>query len=99
MGRKGFEVSRADGMHAQLARMAGQWQGRFRLWFEPGPPAEDSVQRGSIRGRSEVAEQPLRSDRRHPEVDVDSAALTQIKAQTNSPAHHHVGCIANSSSS
>ena len=49
MGREEFEVSRAGGVHAQLARMAGHWQGRFRLWFEPGEPAEDSVQRGSIR--------------------------------------------------
>lgn len=44
-----FEASRASGAHARLARMAGQWEGRFRLWFEPGTPAEDSVQRGSIR--------------------------------------------------
>lgn len=49
MGRKEFEVSLAGGVHAQLARMAGQWQGRFRLWFEPGKLAEESVQRGSIR--------------------------------------------------
>lgn len=49
MGRKEFEASRADGVHAQLARMAGQWQGRFRLWFTPGEPADDTVQRGSIR--------------------------------------------------
>jgi hypothetical protein len=48
MGRKEFESSRADGVHARLARMAGQWQGRYRLWFEPGEPAEDSVQSGSI---------------------------------------------------
>ncbi|MET3493484.1 DUF1579 domain-containing protein [Variovorax boronicumulans] len=49
MGRKEFEASLADGVHAQLARMAGQWEGRFRLWFEPGKPADESVQRGSIR--------------------------------------------------
>lgn len=49
MSRKAFEASLAGGVHAQLARMAGRWEGRFRLWFEPGPPAEDSVQRGSIR--------------------------------------------------
>lgn len=36
MGRQEFEAPRADGMHVQLARMAGQWQGRFRLWFAPG---------------------------------------------------------------
>jgi hypothetical protein len=49
MGRKEFEASLANGVHAQLARMAGQWEGRFRLWFEPGKPAEESVQRGCIR--------------------------------------------------
>ena len=27
MGRKEFEVSLAGGVHAQLARMAGQWSG------------------------------------------------------------------------
>ena len=49
MGRKEFEASLTDGVHAQLARMAGQWEGRCRLWFEPGKPADESVQRGSIR--------------------------------------------------
>lgn len=49
MGRKEFEASLTNGVHAQLMRMAGQWEGRFRLWFEPGPPADESVQRGSIR--------------------------------------------------
>lgn len=49
MGRKEFEDSLAGGVHAELARMAGQWEGRFRLWFAPGEPVDDSVQRGSIR--------------------------------------------------
>lgn len=49
MGRKAFEASLAGGAHARLARMAGEWEGRFRLWYEPGAPAEDSRQRGSIR--------------------------------------------------
>ncbi|QSI31787.1 DUF1579 domain-containing protein [Variovorax sp. RKNM96] len=49
MGRKELEASLTDGVHAQLARMSGQWEGRFRLWFEPGKPADESVQRGSIR--------------------------------------------------
>jgi hypothetical protein len=49
MGRKEFEASLANGVHAQLARMAGQWEGRFRLWLEPGTLAEESVQRGGIR--------------------------------------------------
>ncbi|MDC6169416.1 DUF1579 domain-containing protein [Paucibacter sp. XJ19-41] len=49
MGRKEFEASLADGVHARLVRMAGQWEGRFRLWFEPGKLADESLQRGSIR--------------------------------------------------
>ncbi len=49
MDRKDFDASLADGVHAQLVRMAGQWEGRFRIWFEPGKLADESVQRGSIR--------------------------------------------------
>jgi hypothetical protein len=49
MVRKAFEDSLDHGVHAQLACMVGHWGGRFRLWFEPGHLAEDSVQRGSIR--------------------------------------------------
>ena len=49
MGRKEVDASLAEGVHPQVPRMAGQWEGRFRLWFEPGQPADDSVQHGSIR--------------------------------------------------
>ena len=49
MDRKDFDASLADGVHAQLVRMAGQWEGRFRIWFEPGKLADEAVQRGSIR--------------------------------------------------
>jgi Protein of unknown function (DUF1579) len=49
MGQERFEVSLANGAHARLARLAGNWEGRFRLWFEPGKLAEESVQRGRIR--------------------------------------------------
>jgi Protein of unknown function (DUF1579) len=50
MGKEAFERSATPGgVHHRLAAMAGDWEGRFRLWFQPGTPAEDSVQRGSIR--------------------------------------------------
>jgi len=50
MTKEAFERSAAPGgMHHRLAAMAGNWEGRFRLWFEPGKPADESVQRGTIR--------------------------------------------------
>lgn len=49
MGKADFEASKADGLHARLARMAGSWEGPFRIWFEPGKLADESVQRGTIR--------------------------------------------------
>lgn len=49
MGKKEFDASLADGIHQRLARMAGDWQGDFRLWFAPGDPAGEAPQRGTIR--------------------------------------------------
>ena len=49
MSKEMFERSATEGVHRRLAGMAGDWEGRFRLWFEPGKPADDSVQRGRIR--------------------------------------------------
>lgn len=49
MGKAAFEASLADGMHQALARMAGEWEGSYRLWFEPGEPAGQGRQRGSLR--------------------------------------------------
>ena len=50
MGKAEFEASRAEGgRHHDLARMAGEWEGSYRLWFEPGKLAGESTQRGSIR--------------------------------------------------
>lgn len=50
MSKEAFERSAAPGgMHHRLAAMAGDWEGRFRLWFEADKLADDSVQRGSIR--------------------------------------------------
>lgn len=49
MGSETFEASLANGRHAQLARMAGDWEGRFRLWFQPDELACEAPQRGRIR--------------------------------------------------
>ena len=49
MGKKEFDASLADGIHQRLARMAGDWQGDFRLWVAPGDPAGEAPQRGTIR--------------------------------------------------
>lgn len=50
MGKSAFEASLATGGHQRLARMAGQWFGTTRVWFEPDkPPASESQQRGTLR--------------------------------------------------
>lgn len=50
MGKAAFEASLAGGGHQRLARMAGQWSGTTRVWFEPDkPPASESPQHGSLR--------------------------------------------------
>lgn len=37
------------GPHRRLARMAGEWEGIYRLWFEPDMLASESTQHGSLR--------------------------------------------------
>lgn len=50
MGIAAFEASLADGGHRRLARLAGEWSGSTRVWFEPdGPPTEPEPQHGSMR--------------------------------------------------
>jgi len=50
MGKQAFEASLAEGgRHHGLARMAGEWAGTYKLWFEPDKLAGESTQRGSIR--------------------------------------------------
>lgn len=44
-----FEDSLRDGPHAVLARMAGDWQGTARTWFEPGKLASEAPIKGSMR--------------------------------------------------
>lgn len=45
-----LEASLAPGgAHDRLARLAGEWQGTTRTWFEPGKLADESPTRGTIR--------------------------------------------------
>ncbi|WP_118975267.1 DUF1579 domain-containing protein [Taibaiella koreensis] len=44
-----FEASLEDGVHYQLSRMAGAWQGIARTWFEPDVVADESPVKGTIR--------------------------------------------------
>ncbi|HEY1137475.1 MAG TPA: DUF1579 family protein [Xanthomonadaceae bacterium] len=37
------------GPHQHLGRMAGEWEGTYRLWFEPDMLAAESAQRGTLR--------------------------------------------------
>ena len=50
MGKKEFQASLAEGgAHHRLMRMAGEWEGTFKLWFAADRLACESAQRGSIR--------------------------------------------------
>jgi Protein of unknown function (DUF1579) len=49
MSLSDLDASRSAGPHARLARMAGDWAGTYRLWFEPGAPISEAPQRGTIR--------------------------------------------------
>ncbi|MFC4727573.1 DUF1579 family protein [Coralloluteibacterium thermophilus] len=45
-----FQKSLADGRHALLQNMVGEWVGRTRVWFEPSTePALTLLQRGHVR--------------------------------------------------
>lgn len=45
-----MSVQDGIGPHQHLGRMAGDWEGTYRLWFEPDMLAAESTQRGSLRG-------------------------------------------------
>lgn len=49
MGTKQFAASKARGVHAELAKLVGQWQGTSRVWFEPGKLGEEATIQGGIR--------------------------------------------------
>jgi hypothetical protein len=49
MAMDAFERSLRSGPHAALAKMAGDWEGEIRTWFEPGKLADTSRVEGTIR--------------------------------------------------
>src|SRR5690606_4615381 len=44
-----FETSKASGVHAQLARLEGNWEGIARVWFEPDKVADESPMKGTMK--------------------------------------------------
>ncbi|MGH8174700.1 MAG: DUF1579 domain-containing protein [Steroidobacter sp.] len=49
MSAKEFEASKQSGLHRELAKLVGEWEGIGRVWFEPGKLAEEAPIRGAIR--------------------------------------------------
>ena len=46
---KKFEDSKASGVHFQLSKLVGEWEGTAKLWFEPGKLADESPVHGIMR--------------------------------------------------
>jgi len=46
---KKLEASKQDGVHKQLSKMVGNWQGVAKVWFEPGDPVDQSPVTGTMR--------------------------------------------------
>jgi hypothetical protein len=44
-----FDESKADGQHAELLRLVGEWSGMTKTWFEPDKLADESPMTGKIR--------------------------------------------------
>jgi hypothetical protein len=44
-----LDLSKKDGAHAQLNKLAGNWTGTTKVWFEPDKVADESPVNGSIR--------------------------------------------------
>ena len=44
-----FELSKTSGVHFQLSRLVGEWEGTSKTWFEPTVVADESPVRGSMR--------------------------------------------------
>ena len=44
-----LEISKTSGVHFQLSRLVGEWEGTSRTWFEPTAVADESPVRGSMR--------------------------------------------------
>lgn len=43
-----FEKSKANGIHSRLTKLAGEWEGTTKTWFEPGVVADESPMKGKI---------------------------------------------------
>ena len=44
-----FQNSKENGVHFQLARLEGVWEGTTKVWFEPGDPVDESPVLGNMR--------------------------------------------------
>lgn len=44
-----FETSKTEGVHAQLHRLTGKWEGTTKVWFEPDKVADESPVNGTIK--------------------------------------------------
>ena len=44
-----LEISKANGIHHQLSRLAGDWEGTTKVWFEPDKIADESPVKGKMR--------------------------------------------------
>lgn len=49
MSAEKFETSKSEGLHKQLADMAGNWKGITKTWFEPDVIADESPMTGTIK--------------------------------------------------
>lgn len=48
MGEK-FQTSKASGVHHQLSRLTGEWEGTTKTWFEPDKVSDESPVVGTMR--------------------------------------------------
>lgn len=44
-----LEISKKQGIHKQLSRLVGDWEGVTKVWFEPHTVADESPVHGSMR--------------------------------------------------
>lgn len=44
-----FETSKSAGPHFKLSKLAGEWEGTAKTWFEPDKTADESPVRGTMR--------------------------------------------------
>lgn len=44
-----LEISKTEGVHYQLSRLAGEWKGTAKTWFEPDKVEDESPINGTMR--------------------------------------------------